>query len=81
MIGKYRVVNCFYSTSILATNLRNDLRGNHSEKKILAEVIVKHALQLMNTLANLFIITFLELNLFRDTISWWDGNLRKTSLG
>ena len=57
------------------------MRGNHSEKKkILAEVIIKHALQLMNTLANLFIITFLELNLFRDTISWWDGNLRKTPL-
>ena len=46
------------------------MRGNHSEKKkIVAEVIIKHALQLMNTLANLFIITFLELNLFRDTIS------------
>ena len=34
----------------------------------------------MNTLANLFINTFWELNLFRDTISWWDGDLRKTSL-
>ena len=32
-IGKYRVVNCFYSTSIPATNLRNGLRGNHPEKK------------------------------------------------
>ena len=34
----------------------------------------------MNTLANLFINTFWELNLFRDTISWWEGDLRKTSL-
>ena len=79
-IGKYRVVNCFYSTSIPATNLRNDLRGNHSEKKDTSGCHWKTCLAIDEYLANLFINTFWELNLFRDTISWWEGDLRKTSL-